>query len=272
MSSQAKTAGIDVSHYQGTIDWNKVKQAGVAYAFIKATESSSLVDNKFQANWQASRDAGVIRGAYHFFKASSDATAQAHNFVETIISLSSQDLPPVLDVEAGGGTASNISSSVQTWLDVVEQQLGRKPMIYTVASFWNSNLTNQFGDYPLWVANYGVQSPKLPNGWTRWSFWQYSQSGTVSGVAGSVDQDWFNGSAQDLSNFLQQSGAPQPPATAAPQPAAPTEAAAQTYTVKAGDSLGRIASNFGVTVSALSEANNIENPNMIRVGQVLTIP
>jgi lysozyme len=269
MSSQNKAAGIDVSHYQGTVDWNTVKSAGVSFAFAKATESTSYVDSQFKTNWQTMKAAGLLRGAYHFFQAVNDATAQAQNFIKTVGVLDPTDLPPVLDIEsAGGATSSTIIRGTQTWLNAVEQGLGRKPMIYTNASFWNQYLTNQFGTYPLWIANYGVTAPKIPNGWSQWNFWQYSQTGKVQGVSGSVDTDWYNGTYADLLAFLQV------PAEAArlAAPAQPVTSSSLSYTVQPGDTLGRIASQFGISVDALAEANNIENQNLIEVGEVLTIP
>lgn len=268
-------AGIDVSHYQGTVNWKSVWGAGVYFAFAKATEGTSVVDSQFKINWTGMKNAGLIRGAYHFFHPSQDATAQANFYLQTV-GFALGDLPPVLDVE-DADTASNsaIVSGVQTWLDVVFEGTGRIPMIYTAPSFWNEHLNNQFGSYPLWVANYGVQSPSLPTGWTTWAFWQYSQSGSISGVTGPVDQDWFNG--DDFAHFLiwdppgpfPKSVPPPPPPG---QPSAGGGSASTTYTVQAGDTLSKIANQFGVTVNSLVQANNIQDPNLIQVGQVLQIP
>lgn len=270
MSSQNKAAGIDVSHYQGDVNWNSVKAAGVSFAFAKATEGTTYVDSQFNTNWQGMKAAGLLRGAYHFFQAGNDAAAQAENFIKTVGALEAIDLPPVLDIEsAGSATNSQIITGVQTWLDAVNQGLGRNPMIYTNASFWNSHLNNQFGDYPLWIANYDVASPKIPTGWTRWDFWQYSQTGNVQGVSGSVDTDWYNGTYADLLTFLQ---VPAEAVKLAAPAAQPVTEASTSYTVQAGDTLSRIASRFGVTIDEIAEANNIENPNEIEVGQVLTIP
>ena len=270
MSSQNKAAGVDVSHYQGNVDWNAVKAAGVSFAFAKATESTTYVDSEFKTNWQAMKAAGLLRGAYHFFQAASDAAAQAQNFIKTVGTLEAIDLPPVLDIEsAGSATNSQLIAGVQTWLNTVEQGLGRRPMIYTYASFWNAHLNNQFGNYPLWIAHYNVASPTIPTGWTGWNFWQYSQTGKVQGVSGSVDTDWYDGTYADLLAFLQAPAEAVKLAAPASQPVAP---ASNSYTVQAGDTLSRIAAQFGVTVDALAEANDIANPNQIEVGQVLTIP
>ena len=272
-SQQSKAQGIDVSHYQGTVNWQSVKQAGISFAFAKASDGSTGVDSQFKTNWQGMKTAGIIRGAYHFFEPTMDATAQANDFIHTVGSLQAGDLPPVIDVEINNGASnSQMISGVTTWLNTVQQSLGRTPMIYTMASFWNAHLDNQFGDYPLWVAHYDVQSPTIPQGWSNWEFWQHSQSGSISGVTGSVDLDWFNGSLADLMAFLQVPFVPSiTPTQTATSPQPPTTGA-QTYTVKPGDTIDKIAAQFGVSPSALEQANDIQNPNLIEVGQTLTIP
>jgi lysozyme len=283
MSAGARIQGIDVSHFQGSVNWQEVRQAGIKFAIAKASEGQTSVDPQFHNNWQNIKAAGLLRGAYHFFDAGVDGVAQARHFLQTA-SVGAGDLPPVIDVEAAA-SANNVTilQEVQNWLDTVEQALNRLPMIYTTASFWNSHLNHNFGNYPLWVAEYGAGVPKIPAGWSNWQFWQYSQSGKVSGVAGSVDMDYFNGSYEDLLAFLQlaeppvitespaaDAGAGNPSAPSNPQPAVTTTAA--TYTVKAGDTLDRIAAHHNISAAALAQANHISDPNKISVGQVLTIP
>ena len=272
-SQQSRAQGIDVSHYQGAVNWQGVKQAGVSFAFAKASDGGTGVDSQFKTNWQGMKTAGIIRGAYHFFEPTQDATAQANDFLRTVESLQPGDLPPVIDVEISNGVSnSQMIGGVTTWLTIVQQGLGRAPMIYTMASFWNAHLDNQFGDYPLWVAHYDVQSPTIPQGWSNWEFWQHSQSGSISGVTGSVDLDYFNGSLADLMTFLQVPFVPAiTPAPSAPSPQ-PQATSARTYTVKPGDTVDKIAAQFGVSPSALEQANDIQNPNLIEVGQTLTIP
>jgi lysozyme len=264
-----RVSGIDVSHYQGVVDWARVKAAGMAFAFAKATEGVSNSDAKFAANWSGIGDAGLLRGAYHFFHPSQDPAAQAAHFL-SVVSLGAGDLPPVLDVETADAASNDaIQSGVKTWMDAVAAQTGRTPMIYASPGFWNQHLNDQFGLYPLWVAQYGVNAPKLPKGWTNWNFWQYSQTGSVDGVSGNVDMDYFQGSMDDLTAFVGSSSGQAAPAPSTP---AATAVDAQTYTVQAGDTLGKIAAKFGLTVDALASANGIQNPNLIQVGQVLQIP
>jgi lysozyme len=277
MSSNQQASGIDVSHFQGDVDWPTVKATGVSFAFAKATESTGTVDPMFKTNWQAMKDAGILRGAYHFFHPEKDATAQANNFIQTVGPLAPEDLPPVLDLEiTDGATGSAIVQGVETWLTLVSQQMGRVPMIYVTASYWNEYMTGDFSNYLLWVANYDVSKPKLPNGWSDWNFWQHSKSGSVNGISGDVDLDYFNGTFEELLAFLKLPAntvvAPAPAQTSTGQTSTAQTAGNQTYTVQSGDTLSRIASEYNTTVDALMEANNIENPNLIEVGQTLTIP
>ena len=195
--------GIDVSHFQGTVDWQQVAAAGMAFAFAKATEGITYVDPQLAANWPGIRAAGLVRGAYHFFEPNDDATAQAQNFL-TNVKLAPGDLPPVLDVEVTGGVENaQIWSGVATWLQVVEQATGRQPIIYTAPGFWSSHAPDlALTSYPLWLADYATQ-PTLPTGWASWLFWQHSQSGSVAGVTGAVDLDLFNGTLAQLQALAQ---------------------------------------------------------------------
>ena len=198
-SSSSLIQGIDVSDHQGTVDWNAVQQAGKVFVFIKATDGITWTDPDFATNWSGAKAAGLLRGAYHFYETDDDPTAQAQNFLNAV-QLAPGDLPPVVDIERidSGGSASQAVQDLQTWLDAVEQATGRVPIIYTSPTFWNSLGTSAFGRYPLWVAEYGVTSPKLPAGWAGWTFWQYSESGTVAGISGSVDLNVFQGTSAEL--------------------------------------------------------------------------
>jgi lysozyme len=193
--------GIDVSHHNGDVDWSKVAKAGIVFAFAKATEGSTIVDTQFAANYAAMKTSQVFRGAYHFFRPSLDAQAQTVNFLKCVPKLAPGDLPPALDVEVSDGQApQTIVNGIQKWLDTVAAALGRMPLIYTSASLWNTNVgSKSFAKYPLWVAHYTSKSaPNLPIGFSDYSFWQYSESGNVGGVTGSVDLDRFNGTVDDL--------------------------------------------------------------------------
>ncbi len=265
----ANPQGIDVSHYQGDVDWQAVRAAGMEFAFAKATQGTGYVDPRFSRNWQAMKAAGLRRGAYHFFEAGDDPTAQADHFVATVGTLGPDDLAPVVDVERGGGIPS--AASVQAWLDPVEQATGRKPIIYVSPSFANDHLGSGFGAYPLWVADWNVAQPQLPHGWSTWTFWQYADKGAVAGIE--VDHDYHNGPFGDALAPAGSTTAPvTPPApTPAPTPS-PSGSSGRTYRVMAGDTLSGIAARFGTTVAAIATLNGIADPNLIHVGQELKIP
>jgi lysozyme len=204
--------GIDVSLWQKHIDWNKVKAAGISFAFIKATEGDKIVDPLFATNWKNARAAGVLRGAYHFFRANLDPVAQA-NQVINLLKADLGEIPVVLDVESlDGQTADTVIANAETWLARVEQALKIKPILYTRAFFVKDRLKNAVGQYPtwgsrypLWVAHYTTApNPLLPIGWGNWRFWQYTQTGAVDGVTtGNVDRNYYNGTAAELGAWLQ---------------------------------------------------------------------
>jgi lysozyme len=188
--------GIDVSKYQQTIAWESVRDMQVrdiriVFAFMKATEGNGNVDSYFKRNWRKSKQAGLVRGAYHFFIASKDGKTQAQNFIKRV-ELESGDLPPVLDVEQNYGTsASQLRKEVKAWLETVETYYGVRPIIYTNVDFYKHYLKGHFDDYPLWVAHY--LQPNKPRISRDWSFWQHSEEGRVNGIIPKVDFNVFNG-------------------------------------------------------------------------------
>ncbi|MDQ3551575.1 MAG: glycoside hydrolase family 25 protein [Bacteroidota bacterium] len=197
--------GIDVSHYQQRIQWKAVKKMEVAgikidFAFIKATEGLKRVDPHFKNNWRRSKEAGVTRGAYHFFIASKDGLKQAGNFLKAV-KLERGDLPPVLDVEQTFGVSSAVlRKEVKIWLDAVENYYKVKPIIYTGADFYKRHLRGHFDDYPLWVAHY--LQPHQPRISRNWSFWQHSERGKVNGILSKVDFNVFNGDSTQFHALL----------------------------------------------------------------------
>lgn len=188
-SDQAPLPGIDVSHFQGEVDWRAVAAAGVRFAFIKATEGLDDIDPRFVQNWQQSRAAGLLRGAYHFLHPNLDARQQAAHFL-SVVTLDDDALPPALDVEVTNGVdPATLKACIETWLATVEAALGCKPVVYTDPSFWRQNVGADLSAYPLWLACYAT-APDVPPSWQRWTFWQHSESGSVDGIAGLVDLDY----------------------------------------------------------------------------------
>ncbi len=199
--------GIDVSDYQNPVDWPIVASQGVKFALIKATEGKSTKANTFQDKWQQSKSAGILRGAYHFFRPTRTGEDQADNFLQMLNlvgGLEADDISPILDVEVKDGiSAEEIRKRSLKWLEKVETATGRKPIIYTGASYGNDNLSANvlFADYPLWVAHYTRGKPWVPGRWNTCAIWQYTDKGKVKGIRGNVDLNWFNGSIDALRAF-----------------------------------------------------------------------
>ena len=197
-----KVYGIDVSEFQGTINWGAVKAAGKDFAVIRVSDGTGHLDPKFAANWHAAKTAGVAVGAYQFFEPSQDPTAQADLLIShlTSVGYGAGDLPPVIDVEVTGGvSAATVISRVNTWIARVKARTGRLPSLYTSPGFWSGigNPTPTLLPY-IWVAHWGVACPTLPPAWGRLRLWQYSDVGSVSGISGHVDLDQYNGSLAEL--------------------------------------------------------------------------
>ena len=197
--------GIDVSRYQQHINWNLVKAMNVGgiqinFAFIKATEGNGDADIYFGRNWRKAKDAGMIRGAYHFFIASKDGTVQARNFIGKV-KLQAGDLPPVLDVEQTYGVNKQIlQQRIKAWLYATELAYGVKPIIYTNVDFYKKYLAGEFDDYPLWAAHYlQANEPRINR---SWHFWQHSEKGKVSGIAANVDFNVFYGDSIEFAALM----------------------------------------------------------------------
>lgn len=197
--------GIDVSRYQQRISWESVKAMQVkdiklSFAFIKATEGNGNIDPYFKRNWKKAKEAGIVRGAYHFFIASKDGLKQAQNFISKVV-VEPGDLPPVLDIEqTNGRNATIIRTEVKKWLDAMEANYSVKPIIYTNVDFYNHFLKGYFDEYPLWVAHY--LQPHRPRIKRDWVFWQHSEKGRVDGILSRVDFNVFNGDSADFQALL----------------------------------------------------------------------
>ena len=194
--------GIDISHYQGDIDWDDLRNAMIEgcplrFIVIKATESSSRVDEKFNDNFYMAREYGYIRGAYHFWSNKSTAREQAYFFLNKV-RLEDGDLPPVLDVEhkPKDRSAEDFQRDILTWLHIVEDKYHVKPIIYTYYKFKEKYLNAPvFDDYPYWIAHYYVDKVEYKG---EWKFWQHTDVGRLPGIKGYVDFNIYNGSYYDL--------------------------------------------------------------------------
>jgi lysozyme len=199
--------GLDVSSYQGIVDWSAVASAGYSYAYIKATEGLTLTDPQFSRNWQVSKQRNICRGAYHFFHFGDDPIAQADFFINCA-NPQAGDLPPVVDVETTDGITdvTQLVQKLSAFIVEVENALsGKKMVIYTYYGFWNASMngSDAFSGHPFWIAEYNSdETPTLPNGWTDWLIWQHASNGTVTGINTPVDLNVLNGDANTLSGIL----------------------------------------------------------------------
>ncbi|MCC7111994.1 MAG: SH3 domain-containing protein [Deltaproteobacteria bacterium] len=216
----ATVKGIDVSYWQSNVDWARVADDGVKFAFIRVSDGLGHVDSKFERNWAGAKDNGILRGAYQFFRSNQDPIAQADLLIEKVGTLEPGDLPPVIDVESKDGQSSaTIARKVGQWLDRVEAALGVRPIVYTGPYFWRDQVAGaDFDQYPLWIAHYGTSCPYVPPTWTEWTFHQHSSSGRVRGISGNVDMNVFNGTVNELL-ALTVAGTPQPAPPPPPPPA-----------------------------------------------------
>jgi lysozyme len=273
--------GIDISSYDTASNWNAVRNQGVRFVFVKASENT-FADTRFVPNWQGAKGASMYRGAFHFFHSeTNNAAQQANTFIQTV-GTDKGELPPILDVEPVldsnkkdiSPTGSVLLNQMKIWLDAVEAAFGRKPMIYTNKSYTDSHGANASWliNYPLWVAEYpympgttslysdptNVPSPGViphePTGFQPWSFWQYSSAGVLSAFSSHIDMDYFNGSLDALAQFA---------GTTISQPTSTTQ-----YIMQTGDTLSAIAAKFNMS---LSDLVNLNNAVLIQPGKALTV-
>lgn len=193
------TPGIDVSYYQGDITWPRVRRAGVQFAFVRVSDGAAILDSKFAANWAGAKRAGVLRGAYQFFRPSESAIDQANVLVAALRARGAGELPPVLDIEVTGGLPlATVASHARAWIDHVRRELGVEPIVYTNFGMWRWGGAERLGSQPLWLAHYTELCPSVPPPWTAWTFWQYTENGRVDGVDTPVDLDVFAGTPDEL--------------------------------------------------------------------------
>lgn len=194
--------GVDVSRWQGNIDWVKLRTQGANFAFIKATDGGDHLDPMFRTNWRKAKEAGVKRGAYHFFYWCRTAGEQADWFIRNV-PREAGALPPVIDVEYNAESSckrrlsrAKVLEKMQVFMDKLEQHYGQRPIIYTAPDFYEDNLTGEFPNHPFWLRSVAAHpSVRYPN--RKWLFWQYSGSGLSHGVEGRIDLNVFRGSEAD---------------------------------------------------------------------------
>ncbi len=203
------TKGIDVSHYQGTINWKTVAKGQIKFAIAKASGGDDYIDPMFNVNWQGIRENELIRGAYHFYYPNIDPIKQAKHYLKTVNGFLKKDLPPILDIEVTEGQdASKIVQGALLWIKKVENVTKRRPIIYSDKAFVSEYLNSpELAQYPLWVADYSEEIASLPSHWQKpgWLIWQHSQQGQLEGIPSQVDLNKFSGSLRQLRHFVKHS-------------------------------------------------------------------
>lgn len=210
--------GIDVTRWQGDIDWHAVKAAGTRFAFIKATEGGDHLDEKFHANWQGARAAGVPRGAYHFMFWCRPAVEQAEWFRRNVPA-EDDALPPVLDVEWNGHSRlcprklpkEQALEKINIMLRAMEEHTGKRPIIYTDMTFHKDVLEGELPGHAFWLRSTAAEPRERYTG-RRWSMWQWTTTGRVPGIRGDVDRNVFAGSQAHWDKFLAESRRREPEA------------------------------------------------------------
>jgi lysozyme len=201
-----KIHGIDVSSYQGRIDWRKVKlmkedSVHISFAFIKATEGVLLVDPYFQRNWREANKAGLTCGAYHYFRPKLDGKWQARFLLQNV-KIEKGNLPLAVDIEELDGVSpEKMRGGLADFLKEITTKTKVKPVIYTGLKFYSDNLVGYYNDYPLWIAHYS--QPETNSGKDEyWRFWQHSDKAKVNGVYRTVDFNVFNGDSIAFKRLL----------------------------------------------------------------------
>lgn len=257
--------GIDVSSWQGEIDFSQVKASGIEVVYIKSSEGFRSVDSYFEQNYANAKNAGLKVGFYHYVTARSveDAVRQANFFVSTI-SGKNPDCKLAMDFESFGSLGrEEINQIALTFMQTVKNVSGKDVIIYSDEYNANSTFESNLATYPLWVAQYEVSKPTVREHWSNWAGWQYTDRGEVPGISSYVDRDKFTNEV-----FLDDTSE---------VPDVPTDKPDEnegytTITIRYGDTLSELAIEYNTTVERLVELNNIANPNLIYAGDTLIVP
>lgn len=257
--------GIDVSLWQGSIDFSSVRESGIEVVYIKSSEGQSYIDPYFERNYSNAKANGLKIGFYHYVTARTVEQARTQaNFFASVVQGKEIDCRLAMDFESFGNlSVSEINEISMAFLETLQASANTEVVIYSDTSNARSIFSDALTVYPLWVANYGVSEPGNNGKWDTWVGWQYTSTGTVSGISGYVDRDEFT------ENILLDSTATLPPQET---PSTPTDNA-NVYTVVSGDTLSGIARRYNTTVSAILAQNPfITNPNLIYPGEQIVIP
>lgn len=197
---KGKVVGIDVSEFQGIVDWEEIEifeeKYPVQFVFIRATAGNNRVDRQFKKNWNGAKDNKIIRGAYHYYRPNENSIEQANLFIKTV-KLQKGDLPPVLDIERlpKNQSLDSLKIGLKRWLNKVENHYQVRPIIYTGERYYGDFLKEEFGEYLFWIANYNFYREKIEDDWL---FWQFTEKASLPGIKHRVDVNIYNGDLEQL--------------------------------------------------------------------------
>ena len=262
-SSSTLYDGIDVSEWQGSIDFSLVKEAGIDVVYIRSSEGNNYIDPYFRDNYENAKGNALKVGFYHYLTARSTSEAQAQaEFFVSVIKGTSPDCRLAMDFESFGDLSiSEINEISEVFLSEVERLSGKDVVIYSDAfNAGNTFSTELSSQYPIWVADYFVSEPANGN-WDTWVGFQYTDRGRISGISGNVDRDFFtDGILLDDTSAISTKTTPD------------VSQNTTCITVTRGETLSQIALMYNTSYQYLAKVNNIPNPNLIFVGQKICVP
>ncbi|WP_343616188.1 glycoside hydrolase family 25 protein [Flavobacterium sp.] len=197
---KGKVVGIDVSEFQGKVDWDEVEildeKYPVQFVFIRATAGNDRVDRQFKRNWEGAKENKIMRGAYHYYRPNENSIEQADLFIKTV-KLRKGDLPPVLDIEKlpKNQSLDSLKKGLKRWLTKVEKHYQVRPIIYSGERYYSDFLKEEFGEYLFWIANYNFYREKIEDDWL---FWQFTEKASLPGIKHRVDVNIYNGDIEQL--------------------------------------------------------------------------
>ena len=267
--------GIDVSEWQGSIDYAKVKADGIQVVYIRASLGDNYIDPYFRQNYEGAKAQGLLVGFYHYVTATTvEQARQEARFFVSVISGTKPDCRLAMDFEYFSGLGTQqINQIALAFLETLQKESDKDVCIYSDAYNTRATFGPELAKYPLWVAEYGVSSPNYSDKWSDWAGWQYTDSGRVNGISGNVDRDYYKKQIfQSGSSEIPKPGGNTGGNGESGGTGGNTGGAAVTYTVRRGDTLWGIAQRYRTTVAAIVQANGIQNPNRIYPGEAFKIP